>query len=67
VEIFLNDNVTAGNKRCVSVADEDGIGYGGAAGILRAVDEAQEITLVEVTKAVHLIHWRTEFPRRAII
>jgi uncharacterized repeat protein (TIGR03803 family) len=58
VEIFLYDDVAAGNKRRVFVADEDGIGYGGAAGILRAIDEPQEIALVEVTKAVHLIHWR---------
>src|SRR5579864_5273424 len=58
VEIFLYDDVTAGNKRRVFVTDEDGIGYGDAAGILRAIDEPQEIALVEVTKAVHLIHWR---------
>src|SRR5579864_7865795 len=58
VEILLNDDITAGSKRRAFVADEDGIGYGGAAGILRAIDEPQEIALVEVTKAVHLIHWR---------
>src|ERR1700693_1802061 len=58
VEIFLYDDVTTGNKRRVFVADEHGIGYSGAAGILRAIDEPQEIALVEVTKAVHLIHRR---------
>src|SRR6266851_1580411 len=53
VQVFLHDDVAAPGERSVFLADEHGIDRRVAPRILRSVDEADEIAVVEVTKAVH--------------
>ena len=59
VEILLHDDVAAGGESGILRADEHGVDRLLATRILRAVDEAQEIAVVEVAEAVHLVDRRT--------
>ena len=58
MEIFLHDHVAAAGESGVFVADEHGVGRGRPRGILRPVDEAQQIAIVEVAEALNFIHRR---------
>ncbi|GAA2769800.1 hypothetical protein GCM10019017_08240 [Streptomyces showdoensis] len=66
VQVLLHDHVAAAPESGVLVADEDGPGRDPALGVLAAVDESQQVTLVEVAEAVHLVddgHGTREAPR----
>ena len=58
VEIFLHDDVAAAGECRVLRADQHGVDHRLAARIFRAVDEAQEIAIIEVAEAVHLVDRR---------
>src|SRR5262249_44006811 len=58
VEIFLQDYVAAPGERGIFLADDRRIYHRLAAWIFGAVDEAQEVAVVEVTKALNLIDRR---------
>jgi hypothetical protein len=58
VEIFLHDYVTATGERGIFLADKRGLDHRFAAGILSAVDEPQGVSVIEVTKAAHLVDRR---------
>ena len=58
MEIFLHDDVAAAGEGRVFVADEHGVDRCLASGILRPVDETEEIAVVEIAEALHLVHRR---------
>jgi hypothetical protein len=58
VEIFLRDDVAAAGERGVFRADEHGVDHRLAPRIFRAVDETQEVAVVEVAEAVHFVDRR---------
>src|SRR5262245_49311043 len=55
LSLFLHDYVAAPGERSILLADDRGIDHGLAARIFGAVDEAEQIAVVEVTKALNLI------------
>ena len=58
VEIFLHDDIAAAGERGVLLADKHGLDRCLAPGILRPIDETQEIAVVKVTEAMHFVHRR---------
>jgi hypothetical protein len=58
MQVFLHDHVAAAGKCRILVADDRGLDHLLAARILGAVDEAEQVALVEVTKAVNLVDRR---------
>src|SRR5271166_231693 len=58
VEIFLHDNVTAAGERGVFLADHRGVDHRLTPGILRPIDETQEITVVKIAEAMNFVHRR---------
>ena len=58
MEIFLHDHIAATGEGGILLADECGIDHRLTARILGAVDEAQEVAVIEVTKAVDFIDRR---------
>jgi hypothetical protein len=58
VQIFLHDHVAAAGKRGVFLADDYRVGGCLAARIFRAVHEADEIAIIEVTESVDFIDRR---------
>ena len=58
VKIFLHDDVAAAGERGVLLADEHGVDRCLALRILRSVDKAEEIAVVEVTESLHFVHRR---------
>ena len=55
VEVLLDDHVAAAGERRVLVADERRRLRRAALGVLGAVDEAEQVALVERAEAVHLV------------
>jgi hypothetical protein len=55
VEIFLEDNVASAGEPGVLRADQHGVGCRLASWILRAVDETEEIAIIKVPEAMHLV------------
>ena len=55
VEILLHDDVAPPGVVRFLVADDGGVGHGGANRILRAVDESEQVSCLEVPEAVHLV------------
>jgi hypothetical protein len=55
MQIFLRDDIAAARERSILGADERGVDHRLPARVLGAVDEAQEVTVVEVAKPVHLV------------
>src|SRR5215467_6719526 len=58
MEIFLHDYVATPGERGIFLADDRRIDHRLVARIFGAVDEAQEVAVVEVTKALNLIDRR---------
>src|SRR5262249_52997982 len=58
VEIFLHDHIAATGECGILLTDERGVDHRLATRILSAVDEAQEVAVIEVTKAVDLVDRR---------
>ena len=58
VEIFLHDHVAAAGERGILLADERGVDHCLTARVFGAVDEPQEVAVIEVTKAVDLVDRR---------
>jgi hypothetical protein len=59
----LHQQVGAAGEGRVLVADQDGVGRGGARRVLGAVDEPEQVAAVEVAEALHLVdhaHGRPE-------
>ncbi len=52
VQIFLHDHVAAAGEGGILRADDGGFGHFAAAWILRAVDEPEQVAVVEIAKAV---------------
>ena len=67
VQVLLDDHVAAAGEGGVLVADDGGGDALLARRVLRAVDEADQVALVEVAKAVHLVRRRDAPPSRAMI
>jgi len=55
VKILLDNHVASAGKRRIFIANEDGIDGRATRGIFGPVDEAKEITFVEVAKAVDFV------------
>src|SRR5271163_857532 len=55
MKILLHDDIAAASEAGVLVADENGIERGLTIRVLRAVDKAEQITLVEKAEAVNLV------------
>lgn len=55
VEIFLDHDVAAALEGGVFIADQDGLGDGLAARVFGAVDEAEEVAVVEIAEAVNFV------------
>ncbi len=58
VKIFLRDHVAAAGECGILRADERGVDHRLPTRIFGAVDEAQEVAVIEVAKAVHLVDRR---------
>jgi hypothetical protein len=58
VQVFLHDHVAAAGERGVLLADDGGVDRILVDGVLRAVDEAQKVAVIEVLEAVHLVGCR---------
>lgn len=56
VHVLLNDHIAAAREIAVLVTDEHRVGRDVTLGVLGAVDEAEEVALVEVLETVHLVH-----------
>src|SRR3984893_10431348 len=61
MEIFLHDYVAAPSERGILLADECGVDHRFATRILGAIDEAQEVAVIEVPKAMNLVDRRDRF------
>ena len=55
VEVLLHDHIAAAGKSRVLLADDGGVDGGLVHGILRAVDETEQVAIVEVLEAMHLV------------
>ena len=55
VQVLLHDDVAAAGERRVLVADHDGRAAAAALRVLGAVDEPEQVALVERLEAVHLV------------
>src|ERR1700722_4326019 len=55
MEILLRDHIAAACERLILRADQRRVDHRLPTGIFCSVDEAQEITIVEVAKAMHLV------------
>ena len=55
VEVFLNNDVAPAAEGGVLLADDGGVACGLAAGVFGAVDEAEDVAVVEVAEAVGLV------------
>ena len=55
VQVFLHDHVAAAGERGILVADERGVDRRVPVRVLGAVDEAEQVAVVEVAEAVHLV------------
>ena len=55
MDIFLGDHVAAAGERGILPADERGFDHRLATRVLGAVDEPQEVAVIEVAKPVHLV------------
>ena len=64
VQIFLHDHVAAARERGILVADERSFDHRLPTRILRAVDEPQEVAVIEVAKAMHLVDRRDRVAER---
>jgi catalase len=58
VKIFLHDHVAAPGECGILLADERGLDHCLATRILGAIDEPQEIAIIEITKAMDLVDSR---------
>ena len=58
MQVFLRDHVAAGRERRVLLANEGGIDGFLTAGVLRSVDEAEQIAGIEEAKSMHLVDRR---------
>jgi len=57
VKIFLDDDVAAGGEAWVfGFGDEGGVERGNTTGIFGAVDETEEIAVVEIAEAVGFVY-----------
>ena len=55
VKVLLHDHVAAAGEGRVLLADDGGVDGGLVHRILRAVDEAEQVAIVEVLEAVHFV------------
>ena len=55
VQVLLHDHIAAAGKAAILVADQHGIDRRLALRVFGAVDKAQQIAVVEIAKAVHLV------------
>ena len=55
MQVLLHDHVAAAGKGRVLLADEGGVDGRLVHGILHAIDEAQQVAIVEVLEAVHFV------------
>ena len=67
MQIFLHDDVAAAGEGGVLVADISGVDGRLPGRILRAVDEAEQIAVVEIAKAMHLVDRRDRARPAAIM
>ncbi len=65
VQVLLHDQVAAAREGGILVADEDGVGEVGPDRVGRAVDEAEEIAVVEVAEPGDLVATVTVVPSAA--
>ena len=62
MQVFLHDHVAAAGKGRVLLADDGGVDGRLIHGVLRAIDEADQVAIIEIVEAVHLVRrWK---PRR---
>src|SRR5262249_5627087 len=55
VQVLLDDDVTAAGEGGILVADDGGVGGRLPYGVLRAVDESDQVARVEIAEAVNLV------------
>ena len=65
VQVLLHDHVAAAGERGVLLADDGGVDGCLVDGVLRAVDEAHQVAVVEILEAVHLVGRRRRRRRAA--
>ena len=58
VKVFLDDYIAAAGEIGVFLADHGGVDGGLRDGIFRSVDETQQIAIIEVSEAMHLVRHR---------
>src|SRR5262249_8212772 len=55
MKVLLHDDVATAGKRRVLIADDGGVDRGLVRGVLRPIDEAEQVPLIEVLEAVHFV------------
>ena len=55
MQVFLHDDIAAAGRRWILVADQDRVERGLPLRVFGAVDKAEEVALVEIAEAVHLV------------
>ena len=62
MQVLLHDHVAPAGKCGILLADDGGVDGRLIHGILRPIDEADQVAIIEIVEAVHLVRpWR---PRR---
>ena len=58
MKILLHDDIAAAGEAGILVADENGVDRGLTFRVLGAVDKTEQVALVEIAEAVHLVDRR---------